>query len=77
MQLEILIAFFASSLLSSILFYILVDGFYWKPTRAVFAAPFALFIVPVACVIVLLWGMSRILFDGLERFLTPRRTRKA
>ena len=72
-----IILFFSSALLSSILFYVLVEGFNWKPARAGFAAPFAVVIVPASIVIVLCWGLSKMLYDGLNLFLNPRRTRKA
>jgi hypothetical protein len=71
------ILIFSSSILSSILFFILVEGFQWKPARAGFAAPFAVVIVPVSIVIILFWGLSKMLYDGLNLFLNPRRTRKA
>ena len=72
-----IILFFSSALMSSILFYVLVEGFNWKPARAGFAAPFAVVIVPVSIVIVLCWGLSKVHYDGLGMFLNPRRTRKA
>jgi hypothetical protein len=71
------ILFFSSAIMSSILFYVLVEGFNWKPARAGFAAPFAVVIVPVSIVIILFWGLSKMLYDGLNLFLNPRRTRKA
>jgi hypothetical protein len=77
MELQFIFAFIASGIASSILFYILVDGFYWKPARAVFVAPFASIIIPVASVTILLWGVSRILLDGQLRFLYSSRSRKA
>lgn len=77
MNTDTLLLFFSSAILSSILFYILVEGFNWKPTRAVFVTPFAVVIVPASIVIILFWGLSKMLYDGLGMFLNPRRTRKA
>lgn len=66
------IVFLSSAFMSSILFYVLVEGLDWKPARAVFAAPFAVIIVPVSAIIILFWLLSKILLKGLNRFLNSQ-----
>ena len=50
---EILMLVFTGSLLSTLLFHILVDGLDWSHNKAVWVAPFAFVIVPFFCFIAL------------------------
>ena len=50
---DILMCVICGSLLSTLLFHILVDGFDWSLNKAVWVAPFAFVIVPFFCFIAL------------------------
>jgi len=74
---EILMYVFCGSLLSTILFHILVDGFDWSLNKAVWVAPFAFVIVPFFIFIAFPLIMLGEVMRGIYRlFDNPARIRR-